>query len=221
LHTPKKEQDSDGDEAVIQALGETNTPMLHGFLQAFVRSNVQVLRAMGCAGLIQRGEAASLMQMEVDLQGLLSGMQNNYSMTDLMAAIQFVYRNPDPQGIAVLGRLASSATELRKPSVYALRAIHTRETLPSLLKLLDSSDPDDAYDALTGIAGFANGMPTTTIQNAVNLKNLTIDPNAPFADHDMLNHMPNIEMFLQNRAEYVGFWKNWFAANQSRIQASN
>lgn len=217
----EKEQDSDGDEAVIQAFGETNTPTFHTFLQNFARSTVPVLRAMGTAGLIQRGEVTSLAQAEIDLQGLLSGLQNTYSMVDLMAAIEFLYRNPDPQGIAVLGRLASSATQLRKPSAYALRAIHTKETLPWLLKLLDSPDADDAYDALMGIAGFANGMPTTTMQDAVNLKNLTLDPNAPFSDRDSLGNMPNAEMFVQNRAEYVGFWKNWFAANQARIQALN
>jgi hypothetical protein len=214
----EKEHDWDGDEAAIQSLGETNTPTMYAVLRRFAQSGQPVLRAMGLAGLIQRGDVESLLQLEADLKGRLSGIEDTFCVSDLMAAIEFRYRQPDPRGIAALGRLATSSTLLRRPSVDALRGIHTKDTLPWLLKILDSPKADEAYDAMWGIAGFATGMPVATIAGAVNFRNLAMDPKAPFYSSDMMKHLPNLEDFEQNRAQYAGFWKNWYAAHQAAIE---
>jgi hypothetical protein len=218
----EKEHDWDADEAVIQSLRETNTPTMYAALRRLSQSNQPVLRTIGIAGLIQRGDAGSLLQLEADLKGPLSGiehLQNTNCLSDLMAAIECSYRSADPRAIAVLGRLAGSSTRLRRPSVDALRAIHTKDTLPWLQKILDGANAEEAYAAMWGIAGFATGMPVATIEGVVNFRNMAMDSNAPFYGSGMIKHLPNLEGFKQNRALYAGFWKHWYAAHQAAIEA--
>ena len=79
-------------------------------------------------------------------------------------AIQAYYRNPDPGGIATLGRLATNPgvnSSLRKSAARALASIHTKESLPYLSQLLDSPDPELQSWGVGGMAMFANQGPNS------------------------------------------------------------
>jgi hypothetical protein len=128
------------------------------------------------------------------------------------------YRQTSAPGVAALTDLASSSSgsvSLRRCSAHALRAIHTKESLPGLLQLLDSSDQTVRYEAVFGLASFANGLPVQVPSNTANLEFLRPSGNSPLATADTRANMPSLPEFRSNEQKYLNFWRQWWI----RVQA--
>ena len=102
-------------------------------------------------------------------------------------------------------------------AAHALRAIHTKESLPNLRLLLDSSDQTVRYEAVFGLAAFANNLPVQANENTVNLGYLKSPADGPFTTPDTRANVPSLPEFRANEQKYIGFWKLWWAQVQSKL----
>ena len=82
--------------------------------------------------------------------------------------------------------LSSSSVSLRRAAAKALRGISDPSSARFLVRALDDSDADVQYDAVMALAEISGASPA----------------NAPARD-----------IFNQNPAEYLGYWKNWWATS--------
>ena len=81
------------------------------------------LALVGLAGLIQRGDVPTLLRVE---QTAASVDWNGQGGGEIAGAIGWIFRSPDPAGVASLGRMAtssSSPTQLQTAAANALKAL--------------------------------------------------------------------------------------------------
>jgi hypothetical protein len=128
----------------------------------------------------------------------------------LLDEIKIYYLNTAPQAIQVLGQIAtddSVGMDLRVAVGGALARMHTQQSLPYLAQLL--SDPNSTLEAMAvgGLSSFANNVP--------------IGEHEPtpgrwsYRTEETIAHSVFDEAIIKQRqADYVGFWKTWWARNQ-------
>jgi hypothetical protein len=145
--------------------------------------------AMGLAGQIRLGTPSALQAMVSSNIGIFP--QDAQSQ---LASSVCEYRNTDAGGIGALSVLLHPqySDRMGACAVYALREIHSPQTLPLLEKLLADSSAQIRYDALIGIAKFAVAFPTGVTDQ-------------------MRQHYPSQGLFQKNEQEYISYWKNWLA----------
>ena len=85
--------------------------------------------------------------------------------------------------------LGSPNVSLRRAAAKALRAINDPSSAHFLVRALDDSDAEVQYDAVMALAALTDAS----------------SGNAPARD-----------IFDQNPAKYVGYWKNWWEASGKR-----
>jgi len=165
-------------------------------------------RAMGLAGQIRLGSPGALNAVvDSNLATFPEDAQNQ------LANAVCEYRNTDVSGVAALGTLLGSqyADSMRVCATYALREIHSRETLPLLEKLLDDSSAQIRYDAVIGIAQFAIAFPMVGMaEKPAAIATFTPPPSVT---NEMRQHYPAQGLFLKNEQEYISYWKTWLAAH--------
>ena len=110
-------------------------------------------------------ELSSPVQPDADLNRKLSHLE----MT--VAALQ--------QQLAQLADANTTSADLRNAAVWAIAAIHTKESLPFLASLVSSSDPYEQGRGITGLSSFANGCPSETPDSASALPLRSTHPCAP------------------------------------------
>jgi hypothetical protein len=126
------------------------------------------------------------------------------------------YRNTDLGAVAALGVLLNSQypERMRVCVTYALREIHSRETLPLLVKLLEDNSAQIRYDAVIGIAQFAMSFPMVGMaEKPASMATFTPPPSVT---DEMRQHYPAQALFLKNEQEYVSYWKSWLAAHPAQ-----
>jgi hypothetical protein len=203
----------ESEDQVVQGLQGIQSVSVVGILKYYAKSNDPQLRAIGLASLIQRNDAQSLVQLEGDLHGVFAAnaFQRSTGILNISAAIELLYRGTDVSGIQALERMAAGnglgLPRLQRACLYALRSLHTKDTLPFLVQMLASSDVALRYDALYGIASFANGFP---IVDSRNLSRSFPHSSGPFATKETSENLPGFQEFSRNEAKYLGFWKDWW-----------
>ena len=207
---------------LVRSLQGINSPTVKRVFQAFSNSKEPLLRAAGLAGAIQNGDPQAVMQLEIDIQGALASVSGPASeeMQGISAAIELLYRNPDPAGLAALGRIGtnrSAPAQLQRAAAYALRAIHTKDTLQYLGQLLESPNQALRYEGVFGLASFANGLPMITQANIASMSYLTSNGNQEFSTVQTREHVPAFEEFQGDETKYLRFWKDWLRDNQFRL----
>ena len=197
------------------SLEKYSSPTMLRLYTKLSQSSSSSRKALGVAGLIRRGDLTALGRLEIEGQELSQSSEGRL----LEFGIAY-YRNPDPGGVAILGRLANSRglrLSLRKASAGALASIHTRESLPYLLQLLDSPDPELQSWGAGGMAMFANLGPNPQIARTPMSPQITGRENAPFRTNDTMANFAMGKAFEVNSQKYIQFWKNWWAENRQKI----
>ena len=174
-------------------------------------------KALGLAGLVQRG----------DIEGLLLLEQAQESLSDspeverLVRDVDVLFRNPDPEAIQALGHLSASASKIRGlqlAAARALAAIRTREAVPHLAALLDDLNPEISKTAAIGLSFFANGVGVQTIQGARMMEHLNYRVPAPYPGENTRRYLGFDE---SKRDEYITFWKDWWIRHTADFPPRN
>ncbi len=186
-------------------------PELQQMLTQIASSPQIATSVTGLAGQVRLGTPSAL--TAVVRSNLVSSPADTQSH---LANAVCEYRNTDVGGIAALGALLSSqyADSMRVCATYALREIHSQETLPFLEKLLDDSSAQIRYDAVIGIAQFAISFPMVGMaEKPAAIASFTPPPSVT---NEMRQHYPAQGLFLSNEQEYISYWKNWLAAHPAQ-----
>jgi hypothetical protein len=192
----------------LGALDITNSPVYQQALARFSNSGTGPLQSVGLQNQIRAGDTSSLAKLA--------------NTTELQSDPAFAlavceYRSADPSGVASLGALVDSRvpSALRGCAAHALRGIHTASTLAYLVSLLDSDLSDLRYEGVAGLASFANNLPIQTSANTASMAYLTPQGKTLYTTPEALKSFPGKQLFLQQEATYIGFWKSWWAAHQA------
>ena len=124
-------------EVVSQSSTEPASP-LRSVYRRMQASSSQVVSAAGLAGLLRSGDVQGLEGLTAQLaRGPLP------AGGPLMGQAVCQYLNGNPRGLPILAGLAAAASPvplLRGCAAFALRNIHSKESIPFLIGLLDSDD---------------------------------------------------------------------------------
>lgn len=180
------------------------------------RSELSHRRALGLVGLVMLEDAAALARAASEFE----------SWDDSYLRIRFgivasSYRNPDPDGVRVLGELATRETSLKNlkmDALRALRSIHTKDALPYLAKFLESEDAELRGQAVAGFTYFVNNWPIETPAAIVGMAFTRPVANAPYrtVETDRYNSLGRFENAAEERAASE-FWKNWWAEHKATL----
>jgi len=208
----------------LAALDDGNIPWyrlrvlewFHGFDSTAYREQLGALshaaspefRAMGLEGRFALGDGAALQQLEGD-----AARFGTSTLAELGLVLE-TYRNPDPTGIAALGRIVGLSdakyTPLVHGAAYSLHALHTLDSLPILYRLLDSSDPTVRLEGMFGFAAFVANFPIQRPEDGPSNRNLTSLPGGKYTTGDGESHFPSIG---SDNQDTLAFWKTWYQAN--------
>jgi hypothetical protein len=170
-------------------------------------------RAMGLGGRFALGDVGALQQLVGDAASFGASTLAELGM------ILRTYRNPDPTGIAELGRIAAPSDAKYAPLVhgaaFCLHALHTFDSLPILYRLLDSSDPIVRLEAMFGFAAFVANFPIHRPEDGPSNRNLTSLPGGKYTTGDGQSHFPRIG---SDNQDTLAFWKAWYRANFGKSQ---
>lgn len=194
-----------------------SSPIILNLYTKLSQSTSSGQKAVGIAGLIRRGELNALGRLEVEAAELSQSPEGRL----LEFGIEAYYRNPDPRGVAILGRVANNPgarPSLRKAVAGSLASIHTRDALPYLLQLLDSPDPELQSLGVGGMAMFANLGAKPQQAGMLMTPQISGREDAPFRTNETLtNFAMGKEAFEANSQKYIQFWKIWWAKNRQKI----
>jgi hypothetical protein len=131
------------------------------------------------------------------------------------------FRSTDPDVIAALGVVANDPDahpSLQAAAAMALRAVHTRETLPYLALLLDTPDLARQIDGVFGLSGFANGFDIQTPGNTASMGWLNNSRPTAYTTVETMDHLLlSFTTDSVKRDEMVSFWKAWWVLNRQQL----
>ncbi len=197
------------------ALFGADSPAVARCYNALADSSSTYVQALGLSGLIGRGDIAALRRARNEL--------NKFADPTSLSAIAsgvFLFRNPDPEGIRILGELATSETqdpEVVYSAAYSLRVLCTKEALPYMVRLLDSPSQQVRYQALAGLASFANVGHVPLTERLRSKGQPMSGRRGPFTTEETLGHFPVFGRFQKDEAYYIDFWKSWWTRMESKI----
>jgi hypothetical protein len=177
------------------------------------------LRAVGIQGLIAANDPEGVKHAAAEWTELAASADVNPIINSLMG-----YSNAsDGEAVRALGALAlrDPAPEfLRQNVVYALRAIHTRDALPTLVALLDNKEERIRPYALAGLCLFVRNAPAVTAESVPSMAWLQSRKPTPLLNpetesHCLLGGAPNGATDLD---AYASFWKSWWSEHQMEIE---
>jgi hypothetical protein len=174
------------------------------------------VQSVGLIGRLQQGDAAALAELPQTPEAFRKLALN----LEMAAAIRN-FRNPTPSAVQSLGRLATSSTAARPvvlSSADALRAIHTKDSLPFLVSLLDSSDAEIRHQGLAGLSMFVENLPVQTPEMVPAMTWLKQQGPAPYRTADTDRYSAKFGEPSGRQAEYVTFWKSWWTRMQNQLK---
>ncbi len=175
------------------------------------------LRAIGIQGLISANDPEGVKRAATDWTELAKtpGTQR------IVASVLSYSNAQDPSAVRALGALAMTGAaplDLRQNASYALRAIHTRDALPSLISLLDSNEERVVSNALAGICLFVRNAPTVTPQSIPVMSWMTSQQPAPYLTPETQPYC-SLGGKVPDPERYASFWKSWWSAHQGEIES--
>jgi hypothetical protein len=176
------------------------------------------LRMAGIQGLIAEGDPGGVKRAAAEWDELAASADVNPIIGALMG-----YSNAsDPDAVRALGALAlrpDAEAGLRENTVYALRAIHTREALPALVALLDDKSEQIQSYALSGLCLFARNGPPVTPQSIPPMSWLESRQPTPYLTPETQRYC-----FLGGHLDAalaganIGFWKSWWTEHRVELE---
>ena len=194
-------------------------PTLLAVHRELASDQVGYLRSIGIAGLIAANDPAGPRQAAGELRNLSREAYLGPIATSLMG-----YRNPeDREAILAIGRMATEFADLDLPllqrsAARALNALHTKETLPTLITLLDSKDAEVGGLALNGICLFVRNAPIVRPEAILSGSWRQSREPAPFRTKDTdaycwMDPLPG----SWAPPEYKAFWKTWWHDHREEV----
>ena len=188
---------------------------LSGLYRRMLSSSAPAVSSAGLAGLIRSGDVEGL----ATLKSKLSQRAEIQAARPLAQAV-CEYYDGDAGGLAILAEFASRwqpILRLRECAAFALRNIHSRESIPFLVALLDSDQDGIRYEAMAGLASYANSgyIPHE--------KPLTVNGVSQPRQRSALRtaeteaHFPTLDTFRKDQNRFITFWKQWSLANAAAI----
>jgi hypothetical protein len=191
-----------------------STPEVIRAYRRLSASSSAELSAYGNVALLKGGDAGV-----VSTLAKASFLKDGGPTGDAVANALCQYMNANAAAVAALGAMsASGPARVQICAATALRMIHTRETLPYLVRLLDSVNPDQRYEGVAGLASFANSGAIPWEPPLVTDGVATTRAPSPYKTDRTLENFPAIDTFHQGEAKYIGFWKAWWANVGSEIR---
>lgn len=186
-------------------------PTLKGLYTRMSTSLSAAVSSAGLAGLIKSGDASALGLAKASLAQLRAEIAS-----PVLAQAVCEYFNGNVKGLELLSELASTPQKtprVRECAAHAMRNVHSRESLPFLLRLLNSEDQLIRYEAVAGIASYANSgfIP--------NEKPLRIDGvqqqrlAKPLWTQETADNFPTLSSFKEDETRVVFFWRRWLEEN--------
>jgi len=202
----------------LRSMDESTT---HPVYREFSTDRSAPLRAQGVRGLIEANDPEGIRKAAASWDDLADSADVSPIINSLMT-----YSNGgDGAAVRTLGTLAlrdPAEPGLRENASYALRAIHTREAVPSLIDLLGFNDERVRINALSGLCLFVRNAPTVTPQTVVSMSWMQSRQPAPMLDPETQDHcfMGGIPGRVGDLGSYVSFWNSWWARHRMEIEAN-
>lgn len=121
------------------------------------------------------------------------------------------YRNPNPEGVAMLNQLFKSSADsrVRLCALYSLKAIHTDATIEPLVAILEeSSVPEYVYLAASGLY-FAANSGRVPREEALAVDGKELARSRAEDTGDVVGKLPPYDVFLKEMDVHIAFWKGW------------
>jgi hypothetical protein len=206
-------------EALFAALGGVSAPARQAVLARFAASSNIAYQSAGIAGLVGTGQPGALDQLSHFWPSITA---DNRNADMVLSALRDSFRDTTPASVQQLASLIkrTAPSELRNAAVWALAAIHTKDSLSMLADLLTSSDPSEQVRAVFGISSFANGCPPQTSANVQSMGYLQFKNPSPYRTSATIAH------FILGgsgppSAELISFWTAWWVATKAALTAGS
>lgn len=150
--------------SLIDILDAGDSQVAKAVFERFSKSDIPGVRLAVISTRLRQQDSSALVEVEQDWKAYAVSPARMMLVSTLSN-----YTNPDPAGVQVLGKIATSpeTTEddplyfTQKAAVYALRQIHSAQAMPYLIKLLDHSQQEIREFAVGGISLFYKEVPIT------------------------------------------------------------
>jgi len=216
------EADSAPDSRFLGLVGYSDAPAL---FDSWSASSSPRLRAYGLSKRILVQDAAAVASVGAALGA--TARKDAVWLTSALGA----YRNPDPNGVRAIGKLATTPgadPQLIVSCAYALSAIHTKESVPYLASLLDSTDHEVRAVAVGGISSFVTNMRIAKDGvDSAEARDEVLNPGrrrklpsseAPF-ETTTTRPFLHFGSFKDaaDEAYVITFWKSWYQQNRGQF----
>ena len=195
-------------ESALESMNSSGTQIV---LNHMVQSVMPAFRSYSLAALLKRKQPGILTQLSTMWPSISHDPNRLLVLTTLATS----FRDTTAESVRELGALLSNPTttpELRRSSIRALAAIHTKEAIPFLGQLLSSSDPGEQGQAVFGIGAFANGCPSQTPDNIPTGEFLQFKYPAYRTAQTTAHFVFSLNTpTVSEIAPYVSFWKDWWS----------
>jgi hypothetical protein len=192
----------------LSQFSDESTPGLKTTYGQMLTSPKAELSAAGMAGLLRAGDVSALSALTQRATGSANGV--GLRASEVQALCEF--SNGNAGALMLLARIAErsqTTPQLRECAAHALRRIHSRETLPLLLKLLDADSQVVRYEAVAGLASYANSGFIPNEQSLIVDGLVQARQRAPERDAATASQFPTLDRFRREEATIVAFWRDW------------
>ena len=201
---------------LYRALEGSGSPVEAQVIKRLASSEIPELRAVAFGLQIRNGDVAGLSHAEAEIPGLGS------SEAKALYAIT-ISDFPAPEGVPILGRLATGATKAELPfqraAASALKAIHNPVALNFLYVLLDHPDKEVRENAVSGFSQFRLGMPAGL--KGVDFDHALIAATYPGRKTSSAEDREAIHLgrfaSAEEEAALINFYKSWWPKNSGRF----
>lgn len=201
----------------MHLLDYASTPATNKVLKDLLQHSSASVRSGALAALLMNSRPGTL-------QALVQNwptFSDEVSQFWVLHALEQGFRDTSPASVAQLIAIAqdnASPPKLRAAAIYALRSIHTKETLPFFATLLSSADTNDQMDAVVAISSFANGCPPQTRSNLASMEYMMFENPSVFRNESTIaNFAVGSPAEKQKLPTLVKFWTDWWARNQAAL----
>lgn len=199
-------------EIILGALESLDTPAVRSILNTCSASSRPAFQAVGFAGKLERNVPETVEQLSRSWPNI----KDNPLTRDIASALKTSWRDSTPAGaqaLVSLATLTSANDRVRQAAVWAIAAIHSKDTLPFLESLLSSSNSYEQAEGIYGLAAFANGCPMRTADNVVTMSYLKCDQPSSYKTPDTGNNFAFRPGTPEQQTPLVAFWQKWWASH--------
>ncbi len=205
--------------SLAEDLGTLNSSTTLAAYQQFANDKSAPVRAIGLQGLIAANDPEGVKRAATNWSELSAAAD----IQPLIASLMTYSNGDDGEAVRALGTLAlrdPAEPGLRENAAYALRAIHTKETLSALVALLDGKEDRVRSHALSGLCLFVRNAPAVTPQSVPSMSWLQSRPPTPLLNPETQRYclLGGISDRAADLDEYISFWKSWWSEHQVDIE---